>query len=95
MYISKTVEIVVKNIIAMRETKGWNKSDLARKCGVDQSYISRIEKGDRHIGLETIEKFAEAFEIEVYQLFMVEHADDFALKHRVQQIEKLPDLNNR
>ena len=23
----------------MREARGWNKSDLARKCDVDQSYI--------------------------------------------------------
>ncbi len=95
MSISKTVEILVNNIIQMRKAKGWNKSELARRCGVDQSYISRIEKADRHIGLESVEKFAEAFGVEVYELFLVDQSNEYALKHRLEQIEKLPNLKRQ
>ena len=89
MSISKTVDIVVTNIKKLREIKGWNKSDLARACNVDQSYISRIEKADRHIGLESIEKIAEAFKVQVYELFIPIDTKDYQMERRLEALKTL------
>ena len=38
-----------------RLNKGWTQSDFAKRVGLDQPYISRIEKG-KQIELETLIK---------------------------------------
>lgn len=34
-----------KTIIDMRKARGWSQSDLAKRIGVDQATVSRIEAG--------------------------------------------------
>lgn len=92
MSISKTVDTVVMNIKRMREIKGWNKSDLAIKCEVDPSYISRIENADRYIGLESIEKIAEAFGVEVYELFLPKTSKEYENQHLSDLIDSFHPL---
>lgn len=38
---------IAVNIRNRREDLGWTQSDLARAVGVDHSYISRLEAGER------------------------------------------------
>lgn len=45
----------------LRLEKGWTQEELARRSGVDQSTISRIENGlTRGVGLGIVERLAEA-----------------------------------
>ncbi len=37
---------VVKRIVAARIRHGWTQTDLAKKAGVTQQYISKIESGE-------------------------------------------------
>lgn len=92
MSISKTVDTLVKNIIALREARGWNKSDLARKCEVDASYISRIENADRYVGIESIEKIALALDVEFFELFKEQDAETYMLHHKLEQLKSLHPL---
>jgi transcriptional regulator with XRE-family HTH domain len=92
MYISKNTEIVVKNVIRLREEKGWNRSELGRRSGVDQSHISRYEKGDRHIGTESLEKIANAFGIEMYELFYYRSSEEYSMRDKLELIQTLHPL---
>ena len=49
----------------MRLVKGWSQSELARRSGVGQSTISRIERGETAgVSLGVLEKLARAFGID-------------------------------
>jgi transcriptional regulator with XRE-family HTH domain len=53
----------------MREAKSLSQGDLERRTGLIRCYISRVENGHTIPALETLEKFARALEIPLYQLF--------------------------
>jgi len=49
----------------VREFKGWSQAELARRSGVAQSIISRIEAGDQEsVHLPSLEKLARALEVD-------------------------------
>ena len=45
----------------LREVKDWSQAELARRSGVDQAIISRLESGEtQSINLPNLEKLASA-----------------------------------
>ena len=57
-----------KKIKTIRTEKGWSQEQLALTAELDRSYIPSIEKGERNVSITVIEKIANAFQIEIYQL---------------------------
>jgi len=49
----------------MRNAKCFTQTTLARKAGMPQSMVARIERGERGISVETLRKVAHAFGKEV------------------------------
>ena len=41
---------------SLRETKGMSRGELARVVGISESYLKKIERGDRSPGLEIYRK---------------------------------------
>lgn len=60
--------IIGENIRALRENAGFTQSNLARFVGVDQSLVARIEKGERSIPADMLEKLATLFGVTVEQI---------------------------
>lgn len=60
------------NIRKYRKQKCLSQEKLAEIAGLHRTYISDIERFQRSIALENIQKLSEALEIEVYKLFMKE-----------------------
>ncbi|MEU7689738.1 MULTISPECIES: helix-turn-helix domain-containing protein [Microbispora] len=54
-----------KTIRAMRETRGWSQSDLARAAGMTQSAVARFEAGGTVPTLPVIERLASALDADV------------------------------
>ncbi|MBQ4289861.1 MAG: helix-turn-helix transcriptional regulator [Clostridia bacterium] len=52
---------VGENLRKLRENVGLNQTSLAGFLGVDQSYISKVEKGERAISSDMLEKLAALF----------------------------------
>ena len=52
---------VGKNIKVLREKSGLNQKQVAEFLGLDQSMISKIEKGERNISADLIDKLANLF----------------------------------
>jgi len=54
---------------AVRQEKQLSQGDVEARTGLLRCYISRVENGDTSPAVETLEKFARALELPLYQLF--------------------------
>jgi transcriptional regulator with XRE-family HTH domain len=61
--------IVGERLRALREEKKFSQGDIEKKTGLLRCYISRVESGHLVPAVETLEKFARALEVPLYQLF--------------------------
>jgi transcriptional regulator with XRE-family HTH domain len=54
---------------SIREEKNLSQGDIEKRTGLLRCYVSRVENGHTVPAVETIEKFARALEVPIYQLF--------------------------
>jgi transcriptional regulator with XRE-family HTH domain len=66
----ETQEMVIcDRLRELRESKNLSQGDIEKRTGLFRSYISRVENGHTVPAIETLEKFARALEVPLYQLF--------------------------
>ena len=53
----------------LREAKHLSQGDIEKRTGLRRGYVSRVENGHTVPGLETLERWAQALEVALYQLF--------------------------
>src|ERR1700692_588999 len=53
----------------LREAKNFTQDEVEKRTGVLRTYVSRVENGHAVPSVETLEKFARALEVPMYQLF--------------------------
>ena len=61
--------LIGDHLRALREEKKLSQGDIEKRTGLLRSYISRVENSHTIPALETLEKFAHALEVPLYQLF--------------------------
>jgi transcriptional regulator with XRE-family HTH domain len=62
--------IIGERLRALREEKKFSQGDIEKKkTGLLRCYVSRVENGHTVASVETLEKFARALEVPMYQLF--------------------------
>jgi transcriptional regulator with XRE-family HTH domain len=61
--------IIGERLCALREEKKLSQGDIEKKTGLLRCYVSRVENGHTIPSVETLEKFARALEVPMYQLF--------------------------
>jgi transcriptional regulator with XRE-family HTH domain len=61
--------IIGERLKQIREQKNFSQGDIERKTGLLRCYISRVENGHTVPAVETLQKFAHALEVPMYQLF--------------------------
>lgn len=64
------VKVFGINVRKYRNTKGISQEKLAYLSGLHRTYISDIERFQRSISLENIQRIADALDIETYKLFL-------------------------
>lgn len=62
--------VLAYNMRLFRVGQGWSQEELARRCGLDRTYVSAVERKRWNIALSNIEKMAQALGIEPYQLLL-------------------------
>lgn len=72
---SDFIKLVGERIRTLRKEKGYTQESLAEKSGVYITYISDIERGERNISLETLEKVLVALEVNAVEVFRVERIE--------------------
>jgi transcriptional regulator with XRE-family HTH domain len=53
---------------SLRESKNLSQGDIEKKTGLLRCYVSRVENGHTVPALETLEKWARALNMELYQI---------------------------
>ncbi len=61
--------IIGHRLRELRETKGLSQGDIERRTGLIRCYTSRVENGHTVPSVETLEKYARALEVPLWQLF--------------------------
>ena len=59
---------IANKVKLLRQSHGWTLTTLAQKTGIDLSYLSKIGKGRKEVGLKTLHKLAAAFGVTVSYL---------------------------
>jgi transcriptional regulator with XRE-family HTH domain len=63
------IMIIGDKLRSIREEKKMSQGDVEEKTGLLRCYVSRVENGYTVPAVETLEKFARALEVPMYQLF--------------------------
>ena len=58
-----------KNLNKLRKNRKLSYRQLATRCNIDNSDLSKIEKGQRNISLSTILELSKGLEVEPKELF--------------------------
>ena len=67
-------KLLARKLRLLRLMKDWSQEDLAGASGLDRSYVSSIERAERNVSLDNIEKLADAFGISLDELLGVPDA---------------------
>ncbi|MFC4235913.1 helix-turn-helix domain-containing protein [Thalassospira xianhensis] len=61
--------LIATNIRHRRQMLGLSQEELADNCGLHRTYIGSIERGERNITVNTLQRVAEALSCSVIDLF--------------------------
>lgn len=53
-------QLLAENLRIARAIRGWSQMQLALECGVDRSYVGATERGQVSVGIDVLDKFAQA-----------------------------------
>lgn len=55
---SPTRRVFAKNLRQEREKLGWSQEELAEASGLHRTYVGSVERGERNISIDNIERLA-------------------------------------
>lgn len=61
--------MIADRLRSLREHKQLSQGDIEKRTGLARPYLSRVENGHTIPSIETLEKWAHALEVPLYQLF--------------------------
>lgn len=67
----KARKLLAKKLRMLRFMHDWSQEQLAEVSGLHRTYISSIERAERNISLDNIEKLANAFGVPIRELLRV------------------------
>ncbi|WP_019639979.1 helix-turn-helix domain-containing protein [Paenibacillus fonticola] len=89
---SDFLKLVGERIRTLRKEKGYTQESLSEKSGIHVTYISDIERGERNISMETLEKVISALEVNPVEVFRIEGIED--IEERADRQELIEALNS-
>ncbi len=74
------IRVFGTNLRKYRKALGVSQEKFAELCGLHRTYISDIERFQRNVSLENIQKIAEALGIDAYRLLLENERSKETLK---------------
>lgn len=62
-------QLIARNVRALRAARSMTQEDLAGAAEVDRSYVSEIENEHFSVSADMVEKLADVFGVEIYEMF--------------------------
>jgi transcriptional regulator with XRE-family HTH domain len=62
-------EAFAARLRAIRLSKGLSQEKLAELCGLHRTYVGSVERAERNVSIDNIEKLAKALAVEARDLF--------------------------
>lgn len=63
------LQFIGERIRQIRKAKGLTQEELAEKAGINASYMGTVERGDRNISIETLEKIMQGLDVTLTDFF--------------------------
>ncbi|WP_286134599.1 helix-turn-helix transcriptional regulator [Methylobacterium sp. Leaf123] len=61
-------DILATNLRRIRTERGLSQEAFGDLCGLDRSYVGSVERGQRNISIDNLERMAKALNLEPWQL---------------------------
>jgi transcriptional regulator with XRE-family HTH domain len=61
-------QILATNMRELRSARGWSQEDLAETCELHRTYIGAIERCERNVSIDNIDRIARAFGLAIGDL---------------------------
>ncbi|WP_205421362.1 helix-turn-helix domain-containing protein [Dechloromonas sp. HYN0024] len=61
-------QILGENLKRLRAEREWSQEELAYQAQLHRTFVAHVERCQRNISLDNIEKLAQAFQIPAFQL---------------------------
>ena len=71
--IPKARRAFAESLRELRLSRGLSQEALAELCGLHRTYVGSVERGERNISLDNIERLAEALGVAARDLFGAKH----------------------
>lgn len=62
-------ELFGQKVRVLRMSKGLSQEELGYQCGLHRTYIGQIERAEKNISLQNINKIANSLDVEIQELF--------------------------
>ena len=62
-------DILARRIKALRAERDWSQDELAAASGLHRAYVGTIERCEKSVTIDTVEKLAKAFKVPIADLF--------------------------
>ncbi len=62
-------QLLATRLRTLRFMRGWSQDTLAELTGLHRTYISGIERERRNVGLDNLERLAQAFGLTIGEIF--------------------------
>ncbi|WP_396134319.1 helix-turn-helix domain-containing protein [Chamaesiphon sp. VAR_48_metabat_135_sub] len=70
--VSDARKVFASRLRQIRQVKGLSQEELADSAGLHRTYVGSVERGERNISIDNIERLAKALEIDIIELLKEE-----------------------
>jgi transcriptional regulator with XRE-family HTH domain len=65
---AKLIDVFARNVRLLRQGADLSQDELAERAGLHRTYVGSIERGERNVSLQNIERLAKALKVPASRL---------------------------